>query len=190
MRDIVLQPTSTAQWHALVREAEQRAACSLGEEIESYLVILLQRFLGRSEIASVILARDYLKGLTADGKRQYDKLRDVGDICLLHAGFFPRRARRRRVSVSYYIDLGISAYAQLQQNRHHPLGHLFAQLSQGFVPAMDVLQAMQTPDHSQSLLDPLTAHELWEHSGSSQATRHLQSISQGAPFKTPQDTRH
>lgn len=189
MSDILLQPTSTAQWHALVREAETRSKQRLGEEVESYLVFLLQRFLDRAEIASVILARDYLKGLASAGKRQCEKLRDVGDICLLHAGFFPRRARRRRVSTSYYIDLGTSAYYQLHQNRHHHQGELFALLSAGFVPAMDVLQAMRAPGKQEPLLDALTAHELWEH-GSQQATQHLRSISQGTPLKNPAKTRH
>lgn len=190
MSNIVLQATSTAQWHALVREAEKRTKQVLGEEIESYLVFLLQRFLRRSEIASVILAKDYLKGLATSGKRQYDKLRDVGDICLLHAGFFPHRARRRRVNIRYYIDLGISAYYQLQQNRHNQQGQLFAHLSQGFVPAMDVLQAMQTPRDQGPLLDAISAHELWEHSGSQQATQHLRNISQGTLFKNPRRTKH
>ena len=190
MRDLMLQPTSTAQWHALVQEAETRINRPLGEDIESYLVFLLQRFLNRAEIVSTMLALDYLKGLAIAGKRQYDVLRNVGDICLLHAGFFPRRARRRRVSINYYIDLGSSAYYQLHQNRHHQQGQLFACLSQGFVAATDVLQAMHDKSAQTPLLDSLTAYELWEHTDSRQARQHLASISTGSPVKPPHNKHH
>lgn len=173
MRDIKLQPTSTAHWHALVCEAEQHSRQDLGEEVQSYLVFLLQRFLDKPEITSRILALDYLKSLRVAGRRQYEKLRDVGDICLLHAGFFPQRALRRRVSINYYVDLGTGAYYQLHHHTSHNQGQLFEHLYESFVPAMDVLQAIRTMYSHQSLMDPLMAHELWEHTGSQQAGKTL-----------------
>lgn len=173
MRDIKLQPTSTAHWHDLVCEAEQHSQQTLGEEVQSYLVFLLQRFLSKPEIASSVLALDYLKSLRSAGKRQIEKLRDVGDICLLHAGFFPQRARRRRVSIKYYVELGTGAYYQLHHYTSHNQGQLFEQLYESFVPAMDVLQAMRSMDDSQPLMDPLLAHELWEHTNSKQANKAL-----------------
>ena len=173
MPDIKLQPTSTAHWHDLVCEAEHHSQQNLGEEVQSYLVFLLQRFLSKPEIASRVLALDYLKSLRAAGQRQFVKLRDVGDICLLHAGFFPQRARRRRVSVNYYVDLGTGAYYQLHHYTSHNQGQLFELLYESFVPAMDVLQAMRSMDNPQPLMDPLMAHELWEHTGSQQARKTL-----------------
>lgn len=173
MRDIKLQPTSTAHWHDLVCEAEQHSQQNLGEEVQSYLVFLLQRFLSKPEITSRVLALDYLKSLRSAGHRQIEKLRDVGDICLLHAGFFPQRARRRRVSVNYYVDLGTGAYYQLHHYTSHNQGQLFERLYESFVPAMDVLQTIRTMDNSQPLMDPLLAHELWEHTSSQQARKCL-----------------
>ena len=122
MRKIELQPTSTAHWHHLVCEAEQQSHQHLGEEVQSYLVFLLQRFLSKPEIATRVLALDYLKSLRSVGQRQIEKLRDVGDICLLHAGFFPQRARRRSVSINYYVDLGVGAYYQLHHHTTHCQG--------------------------------------------------------------------
>lgn len=190
MRDIRLQPTSTAHWHDLVCEAEQHSQQHLGEEVQSYLVFLLQRFLSKPEITSRVLALDYLKSLRSAGQRQIEKLRDVGDICLLHAGFFPQRARRRRVSVNYYVDLGTGAYYQLHHFTTHRQGQLFEQLYESFIPAMDVLQAMRSMDNSQPLLDPLMAHELWEHTNSRQAYRVLNPDNQASLIRTPSHKKH
>lgn len=190
MRDIQLQPTSTAHWHELVCEAEQHCQQKLGEEVQSYLVFLLQRFLSKPEITSRVLALDYLKSLRSAGQRQIEKLRDVGDICLLHAGFFPQRARRRRVSVNYYVDLGTGAYYQLHHHTSHHQGQLFEYLYERFVPAMDVLQAMRTMDNSQPLMDPLMAFDLWEHTHSQQARRDLLGDSPSMLIRSQTDSHH
>ena len=44
MKRLVLHATDTAQWQALVHEAEAAAECSLSVETESYLVFTLMRF--------------------------------------------------------------------------------------------------------------------------------------------------
>lgn len=190
MRDIKLQPTAAAQWHALVCEAEHKAHHQLGEDVQSYLVFLLQRFLSKPEIASRILALDYLAGLLASGHQQHDKLRDVGDICLLYAGLYPQLARRRRVSVNYYVDLGIGAYYQLHSAASHSLGRLYAQLCERFVPAMDVLQAIRCLGSDTPALDPLTAFDLWENTNSQQARKTLAEISTGNLVLDKSQQRH
>ena len=190
MAEIKLQPTSTAHWHELVSEAESKSHRHLGEEVQSYLVFLLQRFLSKPEIAVRILALDYLKGLRESGHRQFEKLRDVGDICLLHAGFFPKRARTRLVSANYYVDLGIGAYYQLHHHTPHQQGQLFEQLYEGFVPAMDVLQTIRSFENEQPLYDVLTAYDLWEHTDSTQAKRQLQRVTQATPTRAINKQRH
>ncbi|MDT8383731.1 MAG: hypothetical protein RRB22_04885 [Gammaproteobacteria bacterium] len=190
MRDIELQPTSTAHWHELVCEAEHRSHRHLGEEVQSYLVFLLQRFLCKPEIAARILALDYLNGIRSSGHRQIEKLREVGDICLLYAGFFPQQARARLVNSNYFIDLGIGAYYQLHHNTPHHQGHLYEHLYESFVPAMDVLQSIRQLGDEQPLYDALTAYELWEHTGSSQAENRLQQVTQATPIKGSGRQRH
>lgn len=158
--------------------------------MQNYLVFLLQRFLKKPEIAVRILALDYLKGLRTSGHRQIEKLREVGDICLLHAGFFPQRARARLVNTNYYIDLGIGAYYQLHHNTAHQQGQLYEHMYESFVPAMDVLQTIRNFRDEQPLYDALTAYELWEHTGSTQAEKHLQQITQATPTKIIDRQRH
>ena len=190
MRDIKLQPTSTAHWHELVCEAEDKSHRHLGEEVQSYLVFLLQRFLNKPDIAVRILALDYLNGLRESGHRQIEKLRDVGDICLLHAGFFPQRARARLVNTSYYVDLGIGAYYQLHHHTPHAQGKLFEKLYEGFVPAMDVLQTIRSFENEKPLYDVLTAYELWEHTGSVQAEQQLQQFTRATPTRIIDKHKH
>ena len=143
MRRLVLHPTSTAQWHSLVCEAESFANIYLDEELESYLVFLLMRFLSKPDIATKILALDYIESLLSTGQRKQDKLRDVGDVCLIHAGFFPRRAKRKRVSEHYFVELGSGAYQQLSVVVESQVAELYHRLSQSFVSIRDLLSAMR-----------------------------------------------
>lgn len=142
MRRLVLHPTSTAQWHSLVCEAESASNIFLDEELQSYLVFLLMRFLDKPGMTAKVLALDYIDSMLSSGQRKEDKLRDVGDVCLIHAGLFPRRAKRKRVSEQYFIDLGSGAYQQLSVVVEHPIAPLYDRLSRSFLPIRDLLLAM------------------------------------------------
>lgn len=142
MSKLVLHPTSTAQWHSLVCEAESASNIYLDEELQSYLVFLLMRFLDKPAMAAKILALDYIESMLSTGQRKEEKLRDVGDVCLIHAGMFPQRARRKRVSEKYFIELGCGAYQQLSVVVEHPIAPLYDRLSKSFLPIRDLLQVM------------------------------------------------
>ncbi|OGT20052.1 MAG: hypothetical protein A2V90_00480 [Gammaproteobacteria bacterium RBG_16_57_12] len=171
MSVIVIQPTSTALWHQLVLEAEQLSHSRLDTDTESYLVFMLMRYLGKPEMTSKVVAMDYLNGLLSSGDVRDDKLRDVGDTCLLFSGLFPLRAQRRRVKISYYVDMGRSAYLQLSDHHGNSLSRLYLQLSEDFVTMMDILHAIRAMGHQQPLGDALTAAELWHDTGSHSAYR-------------------
>ncbi len=166
METLVLQPTAVAQWQSLVKEAESSSHCQLEEDLESYLVFLLMRFTGEQGMAGRVLTLDYLYAMHEIGQVQCGKLRDVGDLCLLHAGLFPLRAQRRRVSISYFVDLGRSAYLHLAGHMRNSSAETYAHLAHDFVQLMDILQAMRTLEGQPSLLEPLAAHELWSATGS------------------------
>ena len=143
MKPLILQPTSLAQWHALVNEAEANCALELGEEVESYLVFLLMRFAGKPDVAASIMALEFLEGMHANGQVRSERLRDVGDKCLLFAGLFPGVAERRRLQDSYFIDLGQNAYYLLSVLSPHQLAALYQHLSEKFLPMREVLKAMR-----------------------------------------------
>jgi hypothetical protein len=181
METLVLHPTSTAQWHALVNEAQAAADTRLDEELESYLVFLLMRFAGQPQVTARVLAIEYLDGLLALGWQGRERLRDVGDVCLLYSGLFPQMATRRRVRVSYYIDLGRAAYRELGYRLGRGRAPFYVHLAQAFVSLMDVLQATRTLRSRGPTLRPLEAFELWEDTGSTAARRSLQAITVALP---------
>ena len=169
MESLVLQPTAAAQWQSLVKEAESSSHCQLEEDLESYLVFLLMRFASEQGMAARVLTLDYIYAMHEMGQVQRGKLRDVGDLCLLYAGLFPLRAQRRRVSISYFVDLGRSAYLHLATHMPTSSADTYTHLAHDFVRLMDILQAMRTLHGQPSLLNPLEAHALWSDTGSHHA---------------------
>lgn len=176
---LVLQPNSLAQWHALIGDARQLCAVSLNEELESYLVFLLMRFTKDPTIVDSILAPDFLQNVKKLKKENQQILRDVGDKCLLFAGFFPGRAKRRLVKTSYYVKLGQSAYSSLSESYQTQIAHLYAQLGSQFVKLMEVLQSIRDLDPNNSALALLEAEELWNETGNEYALKVLRRVTQG-----------
>lgn len=187
MATFLTHSTATAQWHALVLEAESAAHCRLVEDLESYLVFLLMRFSSRPDMASKVMAIEYLNGMLAGGHIRQERLRDVGDQCLLYSGLFPDQAEQRRVRISYFVDLGRSAYQQLSTHLAKSHAVLYAHLSQDFVALMDVLHAIRHLGNNKPCLDPLQAYELWNDTGSQQAYQALRQVTKTEPMRRVED---
>lgn len=190
MSALVLEPTSTAQWHALVCEAETASRTRLDEELESHLVFLLMRFLGRADLANSVLGLAYLQSFTEVGRVREEKLREVGDQCLLYSGFFPKQAQRKRVQISYFVDLGRSAYTHLAQVRVDAIAELYQHLADDFIRMMDVLAAIRKLDAQWPRLEPLEAFPLWEATGSAQALDDLRAVTASTPIASRSRIRH
>ncbi len=168
----------TAQWNQLVVEAEEATQIELDEELESYLVFLLMRYHDQPQLANIIVATEYLEGTLQTGELRRNRMRDVGDHCLLYSGLFPRNARRRNVPVDYYIDLGRGAYRNLAEDEQFGLATVFTKLATHFVALMDTLQALRSMSLESPLLDPLSAMELWQKSGSRYAASQIESVTE------------
>lgn len=160
MTEILTRSSQTALWHELVREGEHRAGRELGEERESYLVMTLMRHLGDSPLPHRVMALELLEALNASGARRRDELRDVGDRCLLIAGLYPELAERRRVQLTYFIDLGRGAYARLAHDVSAALAALFAELSSTFAELVRVLFELRQFSGAAPVLAPLDRHAL------------------------------
>ncbi len=165
MSTLILEPTAQALWHRVVREASGAAGRTLDDTLEAYLLMLLLRFAHRPEILRTIMAREYLEGMQQTGRARDERLRDVGDQCLILAGLFPGLARRRRVSPAYFIDLGRGAYGELASRLARSAAELYRELATAFVALMDVLHALRG-NQALEMLSPLERWELWERSGS------------------------
>ncbi len=168
MSDLILEPTTTAQWQRLIREAASSSAHQLDEDLESYLVFVLMRFCRDPALTKRIMAIEFLQSLHAQGQLRNAGLRDVGDQCLLFAGIFPHLARRRMVKISYFVDLGRSAYHELSEFMSVSAAELYRELSAAFVSLMEVLHHM-CELRGDPLLQPLEAMELWRDTGSTHA---------------------
>ena len=184
MNPIILQPTATAQWYELINEAEQVAHIELGEELQSYLVFLLMRYTGETELASHIFALDYLNSFNEIGKVREKHLSEMGDKCLLFAGLFPGRAEKRLVRISYYIDMGMTAYRALAESIVGVNAKIYEKLAQKFVKLSDVLQATRDVNGQTPHLEPLQAIELWNDTNSQYALKTLAYYTDATPVKT------
>ncbi len=181
---------STAQWHDLVREAEELNGVFLDEDLESYLVFLLMRYTECTELAARVMALEYLKSANTSGNERKERMRDVGDQCLLFSGLFPARAEKRRVRISYYVNLGRAAYQNVADVAQNTLATMFANLSESFVNMMDTLQAIRRLDQNSEMLAPIEAYELWNDTNSLQARNILSQSSQGFPVKSKSHMKH
>ncbi|MFA5958956.1 MAG: hypothetical protein WC785_00385 [Tatlockia sp.] len=141
MSKLILHPTEMSQWHALVNEAQAATNLILTENTESYLVFLLMRFAQGSKLIESVVALDFLQCMQ-NKRRQVELLRDVGDKSLLFCGLFPGMAKKRHVSLDYFVDMGQSAYLTVGELNTSQAG-LFVQLSEQFLTMQQILRAMQ-----------------------------------------------
>lgn len=176
MKKLLVHPTDTAQWLALVTEAQASSQIQLHEELESYLVFMLMRFMGKPEMAASILGLEFLTGANSCGQQRYDQLRDVGDKCLLVSGLFPGRAERKRVRLSYFVKLGQSAYSTLSLSEESKGGELFGELSDRFVHMRDVLYAIRALSPDSDAMTFWQALDLWEKTKSPMAKKAIDEI--------------
>lgn len=145
---------ATAQlWHDLIRDAEHRACTALDEAAESYLVFTLLRHSRDAWLTDRTMALEWLDGMAHIGALRGERLRDVGDRCLLIAGLFAGQTTRRRVSSGYYIDLGRSAYRELSDAERSALATLYGQLAGTFTCLVAVLRELRSGRDLQSLLE-------------------------------------
>lgn len=183
MSKVLISGGQVADWQKLVSDAGAELGVVLDEDMESYLVFTLMRYTQRPDMASRIMALDYLDALQNVGSVSQQQMREVADQCLLLTGLFPARARRRRVSLSYYVDLGRSAYQHLAENLAS-MAIFYTQMAQQFVQVMDTLHAIRQMSEGDLQLDPLEAFALWQQTGSRAAQVQLGRVTEAIPVSS------
>ena len=135
-------------WHDLVDESLNKTGLQFSDSVHQYLVLTLQHFTKKTELAAVVVATAFLQNVNIETTGNAILLRDVGDQCLLLSGLFPDRAKRKRVSETYFSDLGKHAYYVLSfSNTPWQSSHsLFLQLFDNFSDLVTVLRAMRQLD--------------------------------------------
>ncbi len=175
---ILVNSTPTALWYDIIHEAEQHCAVCLKEDIESYLVFLLMRYTNQPQLTHRIIATEFLQGARLSPQQRLVALQDVGDKCLLFTGLFPRLAEKRLVKISYFVNIGKTAYEAISYSTND----LYCLLGKQFVPLMDVLQAIRQYSKKCPDLLPLQAYDLWNETGSQRALSVLKTYTQAMPL--------
>lgn len=143
MKQLILHPTDTSQWHALVNEAQASTRLVLNENTESYLVFLLMRFSQTTRLMESVIALDFLNSMQKTGHRQIELLRDVGDKSLLLSGLFPGMANKHHVKLDYFTSMGRAAYLSVSELQERTVAEMYFQLSDQFITLQQILQAMR-----------------------------------------------
>lgn len=171
MDSLLKQGSATGLWYELVCEAEHAYGKQLDEEIESYLVFMLQRFAAKPNALLSIFALDFLQSLHIRGEQRNLQLRDLGDKCLLLTGLFPGRVERLVLPLNYFIQLGKLAYhtLALADQKQESLSTLYAELQEQFVILMDTLHHVRELTNGLPQLSLKQAEDLWQQSGSDYA---------------------
>lgn len=172
---LLTNTASVVLWQEVIKNAENRCAITLKEDLEAYLVSLLIKYTNKPEVAKQILAPAFLEALKTRTIERSVTLQLVGDQCLIFAGLFPKAAEKRLVKIKYFVDLGRSAYSAISCKTND----LFGSLAIEFVVLMDVLQSIRAYPE----LMPLEAYEQWTQLGSQRAFKILQEYSRILPTK-------
>lgn len=151
MNKLILQPNEMSQWYALVNEAQVATRVILNENTESYLVFLLMRFLHGPKLIESVVALDFLSAMHTNPHRQIELLIDVGDKSLLCCGLFPGLAKKRHVSLEYFVGIGQSAYLTVGELYENKTGDLYLQLGEQFLSLQKILCAMRNENNTTPL---------------------------------------
>lgn len=143
---LTIEPTEIATWLSFIRKGEEIARKNLHEDLESFLVFTLMRFVKRNDLFSFTLALEYLRASTEQvGKKKEHTLSEVGDVSLILAGLYPERAKKLNVSSEYFSNMGKLAFTELAQNFSerglHGMKQLYLRAGSGFIEMTEILQA-------------------------------------------------
>lgn len=167
----------------LVREALDHQKVRAPAGVEFYLVNLLKECLKTEDLYGTPsegfreepLALLYSKALQADLSRQVKLFQRIGDFSLYISGFFPASLTRQLVDVSYYIQMGESAYGSLSHllARHAAFSEIFEDLSKKFISYVDILSEVSEKSTVKTPADLLRLYETWLKTGSRRARQLL-----------------
>lgn len=105
----------------------------------------------------------------------------LGDTALFITGVFADSLNRKLVDVDYYIAMGGSAYSNLSSTFGHHFRdagaqELFSELTEKFVPFVDVLAEVCEHANFNNNIDVMRLYEVWLRTGSKRASDRLHKL--------------
>jgi len=175
---LLVSATPVSLWQEVIHEAEATCDITLQDELEAYLTLLLVRYTTKSDISQNLMAPKFLQGIECNKKERELALQSVGDNCLIFSGFFPGIAEKRLVKISYFTNMGRTAYATISEKQ----SDIYSSLSEHFISLMDVLQSVRIYSHQYPDLLPIQAYDLWNETGSQRALKVLKQYTNATPL--------
>ena len=153
-----LPPGST---RSLFGELVSAASSELGQHpsrrATSYLVGLLDaRVRQERRSAPETLAECLIEAMGTDGAQGLSRLRALGDRALFDAGFFGDSLRGRAVGVSYYSQIGSTAYRQVSTGTGSVVFH---ELARGFPDFVELLAEVGERARGRKAVDLLRLYD-------------------------------
>ena len=137
MKKIISGSQPMDYWHSIIKEAQANSHIQLNDEIEHYIIITLNNYLTQTDLGSNNLAITFLENVQNPDP---DKLRKIGDQCLIISGLFPEFTYKKNVSLVYFIDIGKEAYFKISTlDNKNIQSKLYYTLSQDFMGLVDVI---------------------------------------------------
>lgn len=117
-RGFVRGVTALDQWYLLVNEGWRKTGLPRNDVVIDYLVMMLHRFSGRSELFEQLKAFNYAEYLFGKKKVSAPCVQDIADMCLQFTAFFPESSRSRHEirSYNYIVDIGTSLYQRMAKD--------------------------------------------------------------------------
>jgi len=169
------------QWHQLIQQACDYADIRLDDDIQSYLLLTLMRYIHDDQLAENAIMMSFKISATLPRDQRIQALKSRAEHCLILAGMFPSHINRQSLRISHYIQLGIESYAELSQLMFDNDKLIYQQLSKDFVKLIDVLYTVRVFNGS-PMLPLIQAMELWSDTGSKTAFRTLTMNRQSIPL--------
>jgi len=187
---VITNPSLQAFFHQSVNAAVRNQQLDVSDQSIHYVTNLLTLF-SRSEDLfeqteegvdlkplALMFADAAADNSVAGRVRTFQKL---GDTALFITGVFADSLNRKLVDVDYYIAMGGSAYSNLSNTfGHHyrdaAAQELFNELTEMFVPFVDVLAEVCEHANFNNNSDVMRLYELWLRTGSKRASNRLQKL--------------
>jgi len=169
------------QWHQLIQQACDYAGITLDDDIQSYLLLTLVRYIHDDQLAENAITMPFEIATDLPRDQRLQTLKSRAEHCLILAGMFPSHIDRQSLRISHYIQLGINSYKELSQLMFDNDKLIYQQLSKDFVKLIDVLYTVRVFNGS-PMLPLIQAMELWSDTGSKTAFQTLTMNRQSIPL--------
>ena len=179
---LVAQPEDF--FRELVVESLGRQQLKTRPETEFYLVHLLNRFMTTDNLYSIdskgqrkeeplaLMVKEALEQPSPEIQRLF--FRQIGDVSLYVAGFFPDSLTRKLVDIGYYIDMGEMAYKNVASRAEdRSQRSMFGELAGKFSAFVEVLADVSEKTSPTDESELLKTYEKWIETGNDRAERKL-----------------